>query len=540
MGYFKFAGWAVSALAFLLVASLLVGAAMTIVDFYDGLDEENGEDTPIHEPSERPEEDETPEDDSESADDSGNYVNNLSLAFGTGYVEGLFEDVSIVDGETLASLYEKLTANIAGSAEGAVLASSSSYASGTHIIVKTDVKLSGPYAVGKETVSVKYKVDSSTDPSIKDATVKIVSRDEEVDIKTVELYMGYIIINSEEGASLCDENGRVLLSDMGDKEPANRRTVSGSPVFKDASGAYYIFDSEKSEFSAAESSALLIGLEYDSPYRPYVDENGNQIYAKYDSKSKKYVFYSTEKDEQTIKTAYADVYSFSESGYALVKNGSLYIIIDAGGKEVFGVQTSNYYYYPDKTVNQGYWVRAYYELPYINDIRAIGSGTVDEYGYLRMRIRLVGRSNSVYGQVVADEERLVNVNTGKYFTIPDGYTLEGYSDGVLLLSRDGRYGYYSIEGHWIAQPIYTYAQPFVQGLAVVGHENGTRGMIDTEGNIVLPFAFTYVSNVSSGLVSAYSESGGWEIFKVLELPTKEPAGDVTEGVTEEDLPSEVN
>ena len=165
---------------------------------------------------------------------------------------------------------------------------------------------------------------------------------------------------------------------------------------------------------------------------------------------------------------------------------------------------------------------------------------MDEYGYLRMRLRLVGRSNSVYGQVVADEERLVNVNTGKYFTIPDGYTLEGYSDGTLLLSRNGRYGYYSIEGHWIAQPIYTYAQPFVQGLAVVGHENGTRGMIDREGNIVLPFAFTYVSNVSSGLVSAYSESGGWEIFKVLELPTKEPVGDVTEETTEENLPAEVN
>jgi hypothetical protein len=41
-------------------------------------------------------------------------------------------------------------------------------------------------------------------------------------------------------------------------------------------------------------------------------------------------------------------------------------------------------------------------------------------------------------------------------------------------------------------------------------------MIDTKGNVVLPFAFRYVSNVSSGLVAAYSDVGGWEIFNLLE------------------------
>ena len=100
MRYFKLAKWAVSALAFLLVSSLLVGLAMTAVDFYDGLDEENEAQTPTYDPSEPSGDTEEPSGD---ADSSEGYVNNLSSAFGTSYVEGLFEDLSRVDSETLAS-----------------------------------------------------------------------------------------------------------------------------------------------------------------------------------------------------------------------------------------------------------------------------------------------------------------------------------------------------------------------------------------------------------------------------------------------------
>lgn len=516
---------ALSAIAFLLISAFLVGAAMTVVDFYDGLDKDPSK-SPNYEPSETPNTPETPDEDTDDIND-GKYAENLSSVLGASFVEGLFEDLSDVDGEELARLYEKLISNISDISliENASLAKSSSYKALTHALVRSGVGLSGPYAVGKKTVSVKYKKDSSTDSSIKDGTIKIGTREEEVDILALELYMGYVIMNSEEGvSSLCDENGELLLADIGDKVPAYKRTVSGAPVFSDTSGAYYVFDSEKKEFSAVESDSILYSLEYDYPYRPYLNDKGEQIYAKYDSKAKKYKFYNAVTGEQVISSSYAEVYDFDENGYAFVKSGSTNLIINVKGKEIFKSPTSNYYFYPDKTVNQGCWVREYYERPYISDIRAIGSDRVDEYGFVRARLRLVGRSSSVYGTVVLDYEVLIDTATGKHFAIPEGYTLEGYSDGVLLLSKGGRYGYYSIEGKWIAQPIYTYAAPFVQGLAVVGYADGTRGMIDREGNIVLPFAFSHVSNVSSGLVSAYSEIGGWEIFKLVETAS-EPSGD---------------
>ena len=126
---------------------------------------------------------------------------------------------------------------------------------------------------------------------------------------------------------------------------------------------------------------------------------------------------------------------------------------------------------------------------------------------------LIACLNNSYGTIAQDIDRLINID-GEYFDIPEGYTLEGYSNGVLLLSKDGLYGYYSINEYWIAQPIYDYARPFVQGLAVVGFENGTVGMIDTEGNIVMPFVFTSISDVSSGIISAYIEGVGWNIYSL--------------------------
>lgn len=68
-------------------------------------------------------------------------------------------------------------------------------------------------------------------------------------------------------------------------------------------------------------------------------------------------------------------------------------------------------------------------------------------------------------------------------------------------------------GKWIAQPIYTEAAPFVEGLAVVGLENQQYGVIDTQGNIVVPFDFLHITNMSSGKMAAYSESTGWVIFQ---------------------------
>ena len=519
MRYSKFASWAISALVFLVVASLLVNFAMIAVDFYDGLDarDPDGEsDAPDVGGAELPNVDE---------DNGGNgnteslqYVTNLSYAYGDAYVEGLLRDISSLGQNDLEALYLKLIDSVseADTVKDVSLAPVGIYDGENTLLVRSELTFEGGLVSGKKTVKVAVKKTHADDPSIKNADIKVVYEEREVDVNTVEPYMGYIIINSEDGKrTLYDADGKMLLEELGDKTPANKRTLSGVPVFADASGAYYVFEGTDVGFVAVSEEDIALALEYDYPAYSYTKENGEMIYAKYDKSSKKYKFYNSATGKEEFSTKYNFAYTLGANGYAFVKDtGGICCMIDASGKVVHKPPTDNVYHYPISGVNQGYYARRYYEIPYVSDISAIGCERVDENGWIRVRIRLIGRSSAVYNQVIADYEALVNIS-GEFFDIPSGYTIEAYSDGVLLLSKDGRYGYYSTEGKWIAQPIFTYAEPFIQGLAVVGHETGTRGMIDTQGNIVLPFVFSHISNVSSAIVTAYSEVGGWETFRLV-------------------------
>lgn len=203
-------------------------------------------------------------------------------------------------------------------------------------------------------------------------------------------------------------------------------------------------------------------------------------------------------------------FNFSEEGLALIQRTEVNeaYIVNSSGKTVFKGQTSPW-------VNIGgangkFYVVYKYILPKTFGIESIGCQGFD-CGWIRLTVQTVAAERKV---VVKEEYRLMNTE-GKFFDIPDGFTLSGYSDGVLLLEKDGKFGYYSIDGYWIAQPIYTYARPFIQGLAVVGYEMGTVGMIDTEGNVVVPMVFTSLSDVSSGRIVAYCENVGYKILTLM-------------------------
>ncbi len=516
----KIVKFGISAFIFLIVASLLLHVGTIVVDFYDGIDKKepnNGENSNIKDvidetPGDSGEEQQPPEGDNTDKDVA--YVNNLSKAPGAGFVEGLYTDLTLADESEISSMYAKLTEKIpsVSSLSAVKLSAVGVYRNSGFTLAKSGVELPDAFSVGSKTIQVAVKYTKSTSSEI-----LIKYEEAEADIKAVELYMGYIIINSEDGSSsLYNEKGE-KLAELADKTPANKRTYSGQPVFTDASGAYYIFSSENYKFEKISETKIVYGLEYDYPAYSYKTSAGVQIYASYVSSKKVYTYLDAADEKQEIKTNYSRAYNFGPDGCALVKltTGSVRII-DSAGKAVHTSPTTIYTYYPEGT-DAGYSIKVqrYYALPYVNDISAIGSGTVDEYGWMRIRIQLKGRSAGIGDKIVGDYETLIDTS-GNLFEIPEGYTLEGYSDGVLLLSRNGLYGYYTIEEKWIANPIYTFASPFVQGLAAVGYEDGTVGMIDTEGNIVLPFAFRYVSNVSSGLVAAYSDVNGWEIFKLME------------------------
>lgn len=181
-------------------------------------------------------------------------------------------------------------------------------------------------------------------------------------------------------------------------------------------------------------------------------------------------------------------------------------VIDESGREMFSSR-KNY------VSNEGWSANERFVEPLSRGIDALGSYYFD-HGLMRLRIQAYDRYHFTdldMIRIVSDEDVLVYPN-GERFNIPAGYRLISYSDGILLLEKDGLYGYLTNTGAWILQPEATDAKPFLEGVAVVQME-GKYGAINTDGEYVIPCKYEYVSNVSSGTLVAYSEQDGWEIYQ---------------------------
>ena len=200
---------------------------------------------------------------------------------------------------------------------------------------------------------------------------------------------------------------------------------------------------------------------------------------------------------------YKEAYNFSEHYAAVVYPDNVLLFINEYGK-------IDYYLYRETNYRNPNGRRAFsiYAAPVLRGIDSVGSFYFDK-GYVRIRQL---DTDKIYGNpdwIVGEYDYLID-DYGRKFKIPADYDLIAYSDGVLLLERDGLYGYYSIEGKWIAQPIFTFARPFAEGLGVIGFKNGIKGVIDIEGNVVLPFEYTEISQVSTGIIAAYN--GSWNFY----------------------------
>ncbi len=126
-----------------------------------------------------------------------------------------------------------------------------------------------------------------------------------------------------------------------------------------------------------------------------------------------------------------------------------------------------------------------------------------------------------YTRAYKDEKSVLVDKDGNEANLPSGFEVAAYSDGIALLKqsytdRDGKttelYGYMTSAGKWITTPDYTDAAPFYEGLAAVCGTDGKWGMIDTEGNVVIPMVFDSISNCQDGAILAYESKYGNCVF----------------------------
>ena len=88
-----------------------------------------------------------------------------------------------------------------------------------------------------------------------------------------------------------------------------------------------------------------------------------------------------------------------------------------------------------------------------------------------------------------------------------GVEYKSFSDGLVVVYRNGKYGYMNKQRELIIPYKYQDASSFSDGLAVV-ELNDKEGMIDRSGNIIIPIKFDSLSDFSEGL-AAYGVNNHW-------------------------------
>lgn len=251
------------------------------------------------------------------------------------------------------------------------------------------------------------------------------------------------------------------------------RDVSGRPLFYGADGYVYLENGEKKP-STYDKYNCDKGLNCEYP--SYISGYNTDYQVFEDNGS--FGLRRAEDGTVVIPARYADVYSVSEGYSVAVDKDNRLHLYSADGKLI-----SDKYYATD-------------------DDGALSAG----YFFVRNGITRARTSEGI--------EVLLRTD-GNLFRIPSGFSVVAYSDGVILLKGQSGYGYMHYSGKWLCTPDYKSALPFNEGLAVVADKNGLYGMIDLNGNTVIPYLFSSLSNSSDGVIVAYDQKFGYFVLNKL-------------------------
>ena len=101
------------------------------------------------------------------------------------------------------------------------------------------------------------------------------------------------------------------------------------------------------------------------------------------------------------------------------------------------------------------------------------------------------------------------------FTTGTWNTSARFNSGRLPVSAGGYSGVVDINGNLVVPFLYDRIYTYSNGVAPARNNDGLWGLIDTEGNIVIPLIFDNVQSCSGGIISAWDKDNGWAIFNKL-------------------------
>ncbi len=354
----------------------------------------------------------------------------------------------------------------------------------------------------------------------------------EEQIPALEAYMGYIFADTGDIIYIYDSYGRYLNTfNPYYFEFAYKRDRHGNPLMRQAYNYnastkdgtqtetfkdfhyYYLGNDGGIYTSGYNDAAENRGVMADYPAYFGVSDNGLGRICKYNRVVQKTVkgklksFMRTRWNITWNGLPINDVIYYAlfpySSGYACVTDEEdiMYFVNDQG-KRTF--ETKKEY------VLSGRYVVDQLLLP-LDETTALGCYYY-EYGLVKARRQIYD-----YYQLedwdlmyIMSDDYVMLYTDGSEFPVPTGYSVKTYSNGVMLLEKNGVYGYMDYTGAWLNSPDYEDAGHFMEGLAPC-KKDGKWGMIDTAGNTVLPFVYDYIQPTSSGVIIAHSENG-WNTY----------------------------
>jgi len=327
-------------------------------------------------------------------------------------------------------------------------------------------------------------------------------------LRAVEPFMDYLLIR--DGVTrvvLADASGRTIDSNFANSELEilKMRDWEGRTVFRKrdivetddgpiVETAYFIYNAESVVYEQIDFNEAWGNRGADFMYPSYygAPNNNLEIFRHTDGR---WGFRAAEDGRHVIAPHYNRAFNFSENIAAAYTTdwtewrqigSQLYFFDDTG------MIINSSFYAPD---------------PIDEDTNHLGFYYFD-HGLTRV---IEKRIDAWRISTIEQREFLVDTNWREFYT-PVDYKIRAYSNGMILLEKDGNFGFMNYLGEWIAQPIYTYAEPFFEGVAVLGMTDGKKMLIDTQGNIIAKMQYDHISNCTGGIIALYERGAGWTIL----------------------------
>lgn len=418
----------------------------------------------------------------------------------------------------------------------------------------TDTQWGTDYAIGRviptmevetegedtsvESQAVHVSVELPYEFSLREREVEVPERipDEEysgytTEMKTVteerpaiEVYMDYVIVDRGEYVDILSADGTLLTSDfdIGQYKPAYTRDKYDRPLFKSVepirkgskyTTTKYYYLNDNGELKVASYNDKTDGRGLYINYPSYFGKTDNAGYNRYYSSETELYGYANANGHPRTDIKFTNAFNFSE-GLAAVEyeNGFIYFVNTSLHEKVISGTIASQSYRNASSRR----VFDQYVMPDTFGEESIGFFYFD-HGLVRVRRQIIDAPHyemHEWREIASDEDIIIRAD-GTEFPIPTDYTALSYSNGMILLSKNGKYGYMDHTGKWVVQPTLDGAKPFNEGLAVI-ESDGKMGLINTKGEYVIPTIFDYIGTPSGGIIPTWDESCGWILFsKVL-------------------------